>query len=163
MRWRTLCALVGLASIAAPVEPAPIEPLGGYLSPNGAPSGGQTLFSPWHVWADEAGAVVQNITAESQEGCAALCWQDPDCTLFDFRSCADEVRRGADLPCLHSPGACSGLLCLAWSMHGVPVTTSTATCSPAGHLGQLRRCALPHLPHVCDGMPSRPAGLGCGA
>ena len=95
MHLRTLCALLSLVAVAAAAEsPAPVDPLAGYLAAGGAPSGSQTLFAPWHVWAEEGDTILQNTTAASQEECAALCWQDPDCALFDFRSCTDEVRVG---------------------------------------------------------------------
>ena len=104
-RWTLLgLACVAAAAAAAEDSPAPLEPSAGYLAPGGAPSGSQTLFAPWHVWSVEAETLLQNVTAESQEACAALCWQDPDCMLFDFRTCADQVR-------LWRPG----LLAVAWA------------------------------------------------
>ncbi|PRW39194.1 serine threonine- kinase [Chlorella sorokiniana] len=101
MRSYRRCALLGLVfvavaaaavDIAAPTDgAAPLEPSGGYLAPGGAPSGSQTLFSPWHLWSTEAEQVLQNVAAVSQEDCAELCWQDPDCLLFDYRLCASEA------------------------------------------------------------------------
>lgn len=79
MKLLTVCTLLGLAwSAVAADTPGRLEPLessAGYLAAAGAPSGGQTLFAPWHVWASEAEDVLQNVTTESQEECAALCWQ----------------------------------------------------------------------------------------
>lgn len=95
MTLRILCVLAGLVGMAAAADPAPLDPSVGYLAASGGPSGSQTLFAPWHVWASEAGDVLQNTTAASQEECAELCWQDPDCALFDYRTCANEVRLAA--------------------------------------------------------------------
>ena len=95
MKRHTTTTFLGLVVMAmtAAESPAPVDPLAGYLAAGGAPSGSQTLFAPWHVWAEDAGTILQNVTAASQEECAALCWQEPECALFDFRSCADEVRQ----------------------------------------------------------------------
>lgn len=92
MKQHIVWALLGLFLAAAAAQaPAPLEPRAGYLAADGAPSGGQSLFAPWRVWAAEEGNVLRNTTAESQEECAALCWQELNCTLFDFRSCAGQV------------------------------------------------------------------------
>jgi hypothetical protein len=93
--FTTLLALAWIAAAAAASSPVPLEPLVGYLAAAGGPSGSQTLFAPWHVWADGVETSLQNVTAASQEECAALCWDDPNCALFDFRSCADEAAGGS--------------------------------------------------------------------
>ena len=106
MKRHALWALLGpLLAAAAAAQPEPLEPRAGYLAAAGAPSGSQSLFAPWRVWAAEPGDVLQNVTAGSQEDCAALCWQQPNCTLFDFRSCAAEVSRQPACPCSASLGA----------------------------------------------------------
>ena len=143
------CVAVAAAAAAAADSPAPLEPSAGYLAPGGAPSGSQTLFAPWHVWSTEAEALLQNVTAGSQEECAALCWQDPDCMLFDFRTCADQVRLWR-----------SALPAAAWaSVRALAVL-----------LVHVLQNACPPRPWpqaaVCAGAPSRTCrlfGMGCGS
>lgn len=106
-----------------------MDPLAGYLAAGGAPSGSQTLFAPWHVWAEDAGTILQNVTAASQEECAALCWQEPECALFDFRSCADET----------PGGSCAGAPSLTCRMFGmacgsvIPLGTAIEPGSSGAH------------------------------